>query len=107
MEKRFSVNLRHRLLLLVSAKCLRALLAAFDGPWKLKFQRTAGWAASSRFLMASLRYRVCHVGQLLPGLGDDEAVLAGDVDGPGPGGRMGHVKDGKHLNKYFRRAGLV
>ena len=29
--------------------------------------------------MASLRYRVCHVGQLLPGLGDDEAVLAGDV----------------------------
>ena len=79
MEKRFSVNLRHRLLLLVSAKCLRALLAAFDGPWKLKFQRNAGWAASSRFLMASLRYRVCHVGQLLPGLGDDEAVLAGDV----------------------------
>ena len=69
MEKRFSVNLRHRLLFLVSAKCLRALLAAFDGPWKLKFQRTAGWAASSRFLMASLRYRVCHVGQLLPGLG--------------------------------------
>ena len=79
MGKRFSVNLRHRLLLLVSAKSLRALLAAFDGPWKLKFQRTAGWAASSRFLMASLRYRVCHVGQLLPGLGDDEAVLAGDV----------------------------